>query len=70
MVIGGGHVYRLALPIATRVELTRVHAEVEGDTTFPELGEGWVEVARSHHAPDERHAHAFTFLTYARRPPP
>jgi dihydrofolate reductase len=36
-VIGGGEIYALALPIATRVELTRVHATPEGDTFFPPL---------------------------------
>lgn len=68
MVIGGGHVYRLALPRATRIELTRIHAVIEGDTTFPELDGSWLEVARTDHPADARHAHAFSFLTYARRP--
>ncbi len=68
MVIGGGQIYRLALPRATRIELTRVHAEIDGDTTFPELDDGWVQTARSHHPADDRHAHAFTFLTLVRRP--
>lgn len=39
MVIGGGHIYRLFLPMANRIYLTRVHAEVEGDTFFPTLDE-------------------------------
>ncbi len=68
MVIGGGQIYRLALPLATRIELTRIHAQVQGDTTFPELGECWVETARSDHPADDRHAHAFSFLTYTRNP--
>ncbi|MEZ6243147.1 MAG: dihydrofolate reductase [Phycisphaerales bacterium] len=67
MVIGGGRVFRLALPLATRIELTRVHAEVEGDTTFPRLDECWVEVRRADHPADPRHAFSFTFLTYVRR---
>lgn len=37
MVIGGGQVYAQFLPRADRVELTRVHATVEGDTFFPPL---------------------------------
>ncbi|QDU87177.1 Dihydrofolate reductase type 3 [Pirellulimonas nuda] len=36
-VIGGAEVYRLALPRADRIYLTRVHAEVEGDALFPEV---------------------------------
>lgn len=36
MVIGGGEIYREAFPIAQRIYLTRVHADIEGDTFFPE----------------------------------
>jgi dihydrofolate reductase len=36
-VVGGGEIYRLALPRAQRVYLTRVHAVIDGDTTFPPL---------------------------------
>jgi dihydrofolate reductase len=37
MIIGGGEIYRQFLPMADRIYLTRVQAEVEGDTRFPEL---------------------------------
>jgi dihydrofolate reductase len=37
MIVGGGEIYRQFLPMADRIYLTRVQAEVEGDTTFPEL---------------------------------
>lgn len=41
MVIGGGDVYRAALPLATRLHLTHVDREVDGaDAFFPELPEG------------------------------
>lgn len=45
-VIGGGEIYREALPLATKIELTRVHASPEGDATFPKLGPEWVETHR------------------------
>lgn len=41
MVIGGGEIYRMFLRTADRIELTRVHLTVEGDTTFPELEGDW-----------------------------
>jgi dihydrofolate reductase len=67
-VLGGGEIYRQALPLADRLELTIVHAQVEGDTTFPEIDPTrWRLVADEHHSADERHAHAFSFRTYARR---
>jgi dihydrofolate reductase len=34
-VVGGGEVYAQALPLATRMYLTHVHAAVGGDTRFP-----------------------------------
>ena len=45
-VIGGGELYRLALPRATRIHYTEIQIEVEGDTTFPELGPEWRESER------------------------
>jgi dihydrofolate reductase len=43
MVIGGGEIYRQVLPMVDRIYMTRVQAEVEGDTRFPELDmDEWV----------------------------
>ena len=67
-VIGGGEIYRQALPLATRIELTRVHGTFEADTFFPEIDpDRWVQVQSSHHPADERHAYAFTFQTFVPR---
>ncbi len=65
--IGGGELYRLLLPLADRVLLTRVHAQVAGDAFFPELPAAeWREVSREEHPADEKHAYAFTFLDWRR----
>lgn len=50
MVIGGAEIYALAMPIATRIELTRVHSNPDGDAFFPgpDLSH-WKEVAREFH---------------------
>jgi len=67
VVVGGAEIYRLALPRAQRVYLTRVHASVEGDTVFPALDEReWRESAREEHAADERHAYAMSFCVLER----
>ena len=67
LVIGGAELYRQTLPLASRLELTRVHAQIEGDTHFPDYDtQQWRETARVDHAPDERHAHAYSFLTLDR----
>ncbi|URW75786.1 dihydrofolate reductase [Sphingomonas donggukensis] len=47
-VIGGAEIFALALPIASRVELTEVHATPEGDAVVPPFT-GWRETAREDH---------------------
>ena len=48
MIIGGEQIYRLALPLADRLYLTRVAAEVPGDALFPAIDDDqWLEVASS-----------------------
>jgi len=65
-VIGGAQVYRLFLPLATRIELTEVHEDVPGDTHFPPLGDGWHESLREDHpALGEVPAHSFVTLERA-----
>ena len=66
-VIGGAAVYREALPSATRIHLTRVHADVDGDVFFPPIeGSEWTEVYREEHGVDARHAHPFAFTVLER----
>jgi dihydrofolate reductase len=67
VVIGGAEIYRQALPLADTLYLTRVHARVEGDTRFPEWPvEQFRQTARVDRPADERHAHAFSFITLQR----
>ncbi len=67
MVIGGGEIYRMFLSIADRVELTRVHTTLDGDTTFPELVESdWLCNEPTSHEADDRHAYAMTFESWSR----
>ena len=64
-IIGGGEIYKQSINIADKVELTRVHTEVEADTFFPEIDlEKWKVVFEEQHSKDEKHAFDFTFLTY------
>lgn len=59
-IIGGAEVYRTALPVADRMELTEVDSEPKADTWFPDVDwSNWQEVAR------ERHS-GFSFVTYTR----
>ena len=66
-VIGGAEVYARTLPLATHIEMTRVHATVDGDVRFPDFEAGeWRELSRVEHAADERHAWPMTFQTLER----
>jgi len=66
--IGGAEIYRLLLPLARRMYLTHVHADVPGDITFPEFDSTqWADVECSSQPADEEHAYPLTFVTLERR---
>lgn len=66
-VVGGASVYAAALPEATRLYLTEVHADVPGDVHFPPVDlDTWRLVREETHRADARHAYAFTFRDYVR----
>jgi dihydrofolate reductase len=48
-VIGGAELYRLAMPLATRVVVTEIDADYEGDAFAPELDASWQEASRTTH---------------------
>ena len=65
MVIGGSAVYELFLPTADRIYLTRVHAEVDGDTFLPEIDMDEWRVTGTESFPagdDQRLAFSFEIL--------
>ena len=66
-VIGGGELYKSALPLADRLHLTTVEAEPAGDTFMPEfdLGE-WREICSEFHPADAAHRHAYRYAVYDR----
>jgi dihydrofolate reductase len=71
MLVGGAQLYRSALTMVKKIHLTRVHADVAGDTLFPILDpQQWRETIVGTHPADERHAHAFTYVTLDRIPSP
>jgi dihydrofolate reductase len=70
-VIGGGELYRAALPLADRLYLTVVAAEPAGDTLMPELDlSDWQLQSAQEYAPDDRHAYAYRFELYERQRSP
>ena len=67
MIIGGAQVYAEALPSATRIELTEVHAAPAGDTVLPPFDRArWRETAREEHRADGD-TPEYAFVTLERR---
>ena len=67
-VIGGGEIYREALPAVDVVYLTEIHHTFEGDASFPPLSPtDWREETRERHEADAQHAYAYSFVTLRRR---
>lgn len=66
-VIGGGEIYRQTLDRTSRIYMTRVMAEMAGDTHYPELSEdNWEEVAREHHQEGPKDTANFDIVTLER----
>jgi dihydrofolate reductase len=63
MVIGGGEIYAAALPMATRIELTEVHRDFDGDAKFDFDRSGWTETARESHVTPEGLRYSYVTLT-------
>jgi dihydrofolate reductase len=67
-VIGGGEIYKGAMPVADRIYMTRVHAVLEGDTFFPVIDEkDWGLVSELAFPADEKHAYAYSFQLWQRK---
>ena len=65
-IIGGAQIYAQALPLASRIEVTEIGRDFDGDAHAPQLGPEWQEVARSRHVGSG--GLPFSFVTYERRP--
>jgi len=68
MVIGGASIYEAALPIADRLYLTHVHAEIEGDAYFPEVNfKQWLEVSREDYQASDKNPYDYSFVVYDKK---
>lgn len=67
MIIGGGEIYAQALPMAARVYFTRIHAEPEGDTSFPVLADqDWTQSDSTELPQGPKDTAMATFLVFDR----
>lgn len=67
-VIGGGEIYKQAILLADKIYITRVHAELEGDTFFPVINESeWSLVSNEDFPADEKHKYAYSFQVWDKK---
>ena len=65
--IGGGELYRIALPFATTLHLTEIARDFVGDARFPPFERGdWRETAREEHPASDPDSFAYAYVTYKR----
>jgi len=66
-VIGGARVYEMVFPRVDRLQLTRVHAEVDGDVFFPTVNwDEWHLVEEEQHPADAKNDFAHTYQVFER----
>lgn len=64
-VIGGGEIYKESLPLASKLYITWVDGDFEGDTLFPKIDyRQWVETLREEHPRGEKFELPFSFVDY------
>ena len=67
-VIGGATIYKLLMPYANKLYLTKIHQLFEGDVSFPEVKEEeWKEVAREKGLKNEENPFDYEYITMERK---
>ena len=61
MIIGGGAIYAACLPMANKLYVTHIEAEIEGDTQFPDWGNEFKETYSEAYQADEKNAYNMRF---------
>jgi dihydrofolate reductase len=67
-ILGGGKIYAQALPLADRIHLTRVLAEIDGDTHFPEIDpQIWCVISQEDVPAGDKDSHPTRYFVYEKR---
>ena len=67
-ILGGAEIYKQAIDLADKLDLTFVHHSFEADAFFPEIDkEIWKESSRVFCKADEKNKYDFSFVTFHRR---
>lgn len=67
-IIGGGEIYKQSMDIADTIYMTRVHAQLDGDTFFPVIDENkWQLTNNQDFEADEKHAYPYSFQIWKKK---
>ena len=67
-VIGGAMIYNLLMPYVTKMYVTEIDKDFEGDTVFPRINtEVWQEVSREDGPKDEENDFKYEYVVYKRK---
>ncbi len=67
-IIGGASIYKLLLPKANKLYITKINQEFEGDVYFPDIDENeWQVVEREKGVKDEKNPYDYEYVTYVRK---
>ena len=65
-VIGGATIYKLLMPYASKLYITHIDEEFDGDVYFPEIGEEWHVVEREKGIKNEENPFDYEYVTYVK----
>lgn len=65
-IIGGGDIYRQSMDLAQKIYLTLVRENMDGDTSFQEIGKEWMKISREDFQADDKNEYAYSFIEYER----
>lgn len=67
-VIGGASIYKMLMPYANKMYVTKINEEFEADTFFPEINEDeWKVLDKTIGITDEKNPYKYEYITYIRK---
>ena len=67
-VIGGAMIYNLLMPYVTKMYVTEIDKDFEGDTFFPRINSDiWEEISREEGPEDSKNNFKYEYVTYKRK---
>ena len=67
-VIGGAMIYHLLMPYVTKMYVTEIHKDFEGDTFFPKIDESvWKEISREKGPEDPENDFEYEYVIYEKK---